>query len=57
MNIFTKSELELLERAIEMKIVVYECYDSHPKFKIYLREYIDLLRKVKLQQNLMEFKL
>lgn len=57
MNIFTKSELELLERAIEMKIVVYECYDSHSKLKIYLREYIDLLRKVKLQQNLMEFKL
>lgn len=51
----TKFELQLLESAIEMKIVVYECYDQDPKFKKAINDYKNLLTKVKFHQHLLDF--
>lgn len=51
----TKFELQLIERAIEMKIVVYECYDKDTIFEKALNDYRNLLKKVKLHRSLTDF--
>lgn len=55
MKSLTNIELELIIKAIEMKVLIYECYGLEPKIEKMLEEYKILLQKVKSKRQLRNF--
>ncbi|WP_343657851.1 hypothetical protein [Chryseobacterium sp.] len=55
MRSLTDSELQMIENALEMKILIYECY-STPKRQEELQRYRLLLAKVRSTQKFRSYR-